>query len=432
MFVSKNLGINEKGNLTIGGVDTIDLVRDYKTPLYVMDEELIRQNSNLFKNSIDKFYNGNGMVCYASKAFCCKEMCRIMNEEGIGLDVVSGGELNTAISVGFPTDKICFHGNNKSKDELTLAIRYGVNRIVVDNLTELEKLNTLAEKHHKNVGIFLRIKPGVDAHTHDFIRTGQIDSKFGFALETGEAFNAIEQAINYEHIEFRGIHCHIGSQIFDIEPFQLAAKVMLGLIAKVKNELNYEISELNLGGGFGIKYTDDDNPSPYEDFMEQVANTVAKTCEFYKIKQPFIIIEPGRSIVGPAGITLYKIGSIKEIPNVRSYVSVDGGMTDNPRYALYKAKYDMVIANKASEPKNYLATIAGKCCESGDLLGEGIIIQKPDVDDALAVLATGAYNYSMASHYNRIANPAVVSVNRGKVKLIVKRESVDDVIRNDI
>lgn len=432
MFISKNLNINEKGNLTIGGVDTIELVKDYKTPLYVIDEALTRETCGEFKNALDKYFNGNGMICYASKAFCCKEMCRIMNEENIGLDVVSGGELYTAISVGFPTNRICFHGNNKTDDELTLAIRHGVERIVVDNITELERISALSVKHHKTTGILLRIKPGVDAHTHEFIRTGQIDSKFGFALETGEAFEAIKKAITCENLELRGLHCHIGSQIFEIEPFQLAAKVMIGLISKVKNELGYEIKELNLGGGFGIKYTSEDSPKSYDEMLKQISQTVVKTCEFYKINQPFIIFEPGRAIVGPAGITLYKVGSVKEIPNVRTYVSVDGGMTDNPRYALYKSKYEMLIANKAGHPKDFVATIAGKCCESGDLLGEGVLIQKPEVNDVIAVLSTGAYNYSMSSHYNRIAKPAVVSVNKGKIKLIVKRENIDDIIKNDI
>ncbi len=432
MFVSDNLNINEKGHLEIGGVDTTDLARDFKTPLYVIDESLIREKCREYKNAVNKHFNGKGMICYASKAFCCKEMCRIINDEDMGLDVVSGGELYTAISVNFPIDKIIFHGNNKTEDDLTLAIRYGVGRIVVDNITELENLNILSAKHHKKTGIMLRIKPGVDAHTHDFIRTGQIDSKFGFALETGEAFEAICKAFKCENLELRGLHCHIGSQIFENEPYQLAAKTMLGLIAKVKNELDFEIKELNLGGGFGIKYTDEDYPKNCDEILGHISHTIAKTCEFYKINEPFIYLEPGRSIIGPAGITLYKIGSIKNIPDIRTYVAVDGGMADNPRYALYQAKYDMLIANKASQEKNFRATIAGRCCESGDLLGENVMIQTPEVDDVFAVLSTGAYNYSMASHYNRLTMPAVVSVNNGKVKLIVKRESVDDIIKNDL
>ena len=432
MFLSGNLGVNEKGHMTFGGIDTIEIVKDYKTPLYLIDEAMIRQNCRTFKNSIENYYEGNGMVCYASKALCCKEICRIMNEESMGLDVVSGGELYTAISVGFPTSRICFHGNNKEDDELTLAIRHGVDRIVTDNFDEIERLNAIAEKNHKKVGVLIRIKPGVDAHTHDFIRTGQIDSKFGFALETGEAFSAVNRILEMNNLELRGIHCHIGSQILEVEPFQHAAKIMLGFIAKVKNELGFEIKELNLGGGFGIRYTQDDDAPSYDEYMKLVAQTVSKTCEFYKIAQPFIIIEPGRSIVGPAGITLYKVASIKEIPGIRSYVAINGGMTDNPRYPLYKAQYEMIIANKADKPKDYVATIAGKCCESGDLLGENINIQTPQAGDILAVLSTGAYNYSMSSHYNRIANPAMVSINNGKVKLIIKRETADDLIKNDI
>lgn len=432
MFVSNCLSINENGNLVIGGANTIDLVKDYKTPLYVMDEGLIRANARAFKKSIDEFYDGNGLVCYASKAFCCKEMCRIMHEEGIGLDVVSGGELYTAINSGFPTNKICFHGNNKVDDELTLAISHGVQRIVVDNIFELKRLNELAIKLRKKVGILLRIKPGIDAHTHDFIRTGQIDSKFGFALETGEAFEAVQLAINSENLELSGLHCHIGSQIFDIEPFELAARVMLEFIAKIKEQLSYEIQELNLGGGFGIKYLSSDTPANYETYMEKVAVTIKETCKELEIKLPFIIIEPGRSIVGPAGITLYKVGSIKEIPDVRTYISVDGGMGDNPRYVLYQSKYEMIIANKADKPKNFVATIAGKCCESGDLLGENVEIQTPEVNDILAVLATGAYNHSMASNYNRIPRPPVVFVNNGKVRTVIKRETFDDIIKNDI
>ena len=432
MFVSKNLDINEKGNLTIGGVDTIALAKEYGTPLYVMDENLIRENCRSFKDSIEKFYNSEGLVCYASKAFCCKEICRIMKDEGIGLDVVSGGELFTAINVDFPTEKICFHGNNKTEDELTLALSYGVGRIIVDNIYELERLDKLAKKLHKKASVMFRVKPGIDAHTHNFIMTGQIDSKFGFALETGEAFEAVKRAITLENIIVKGLHCHIGSQIFDIDPFELAAKVMLEFIAKISKELSYNISELNLGGGFGIKYLPEHDPVPYETYMERVSIVVKQTCKELDIKQPFILIEPGRSIVGPAGITLYTVGAVKEIPNVRTYISVDGGMSDNPRYALYQSEYDVEIANKAFEEKAMKVTVAGKCCESGDLIGENLPIQNAETGDILVVLATGAYNYSMSSNYNRILKPAVAMVKNGKSKIIVKRETLDDIIRNDI
>lgn len=430
-FVSKNLAVNEKGHLTIGGLDTVDLAKEYGTPLYVMDEDLIREHCRSFRESMEKYYDGVGLVCYASKAFCCKAMCRIAMEEGIGLDVVSAGELYTALSVGFPTDKICYHGNNKTDFELHMAIRHKVGRIIVDNRYELERLNRFAAEAGVKARIMYRIKPGIDAHTHDFVKTGQIDSKFGFALETGEAFEAIRQALAMEHIEFVGVHCHIGSQIFEIAPFVEAAEVMLGLIEKVKKELGYEIPELNLGGGFGIKYTEGDTPVPYASYMEQVSQKVDAICREKGVKRPFILIEPGRSVVAPAGITLYTVGGIKEIPNIRTYVSVDGGMGDNPRYALYKSEYDFVIANKAGRTKDSVVTVAGRCCESGDLLGEGVLVQKPEAGDVMAVLATGAYNYSMASHYNRVPKPPVLMVSGGNVKVAVKRETLEDIIRND-
>ncbi len=432
MFVSKNLSVNEKGHLTIGGLDTADLAQKYGTPLYVMDEDLLRENCRSFKQSIDRCYGGKGLVCYASKVFCCKEMYRIMMSEDMGLDVVSAGELYTAASVGFPMEKVCFHGNNKTDEELSMALEQNVGRIVVDNIFELERLNRLACERGAKANIMFRIKPGIDAHTHDFVRTGQIDSKFGFALETGEALEAVKKAISLEHIELSGLHCHIGSQIFDIDPFVLAAEVMMNFIARIRDELGYEIKELDLGGGFGIKYTDSDSPVPYDSYMEKVSEKVKALCAEKNLKLPFILIEPGRSIAGPAGITLYTVGGIKHIPNIRTYISVDGGMGDNPRYALYKSKYDFVNALRASELKSETVTVAGKCCESGDLLGEGAPIQHTEEGDIIAVLATGAYNYSMSSNYNRIPKPPVVMVKDGTSRVIVKRETLEDIVRNDI
>ncbi len=432
MFVSKNLSVNEKGHLTIGGLDTVDLAKEYGTPLYVMDEDLLRENCRSFKQSIDRYYGGKGLVCYASKVFCCKEMYRIMMSEDMGLDVVSAGELYTAASVGFPMEKVCFHGNNKTDEELLMALEKNVGRIVVDNIFELERLNRLSCERGAKANIMFRIKPGIDAHTHDFVRTGQIDSKFGFALETGEALEAVKKAIFLEHIELSGLHCHIGSQIFDIDPFVLVAEVMMNFIAQVSDEIGYEIKELDLGGGFGIKYTDADSPVPYDNYMEKVSEKVKAVCAEKNLKLPFILIEPGRSVAGPAGITLYTVGGIKHIPNIRTYVSIDGGMGDNPRYALYKSKYDFVNAVRASEPKSETVTVAGKCCESGDLLGEGAPIQRTEEGDIIAVLATGAYNYSMSSNYNRIPKPPVVMVKDGTSRIIVKRETFDDIVRNDI
>lgn len=432
MFVSDNLTVNEKGHLAVSGVDTVELAKEYGTPLYVMDEAMIRSACQRFKKSIDEFYGGAGLVCYASKAFSCKEIYRIVDSEGVGADVVSGGELYTAASVGFPMDKVCFHGNNKTDEELELAVEKKVGRIIVDNVYELERLDKLAEKKGVVANIMFRIKPGIDAHTHNFVKTGQIDSKFGFALETGEAFEAVKKAVELKNVHLVGLHCHIGSQIFDIDPFVHAAEVMLGFIAKIKNELSFEVKELNLGGGFGIKYTNEDKPCAFEKYMECVSVKVKEICAEKGIKLPFILIEPGRSIVAPAGLTLYTVGGIKEIPNIRTYVSIDGGMGDNPRYALYKSEYDIEVANKAGEEKTEKITLAGKCCESGDLIGENMPVQHVEVGDTIAVLATGAYNYSMSSNYNRLCKPAVVMVKDGKSRVIVKRETLEDIIRNDI
>ncbi len=432
MFVSDNLNVNESGNLTIGGVDTTALAGQYGTPLYVFDEEKIRENCRRFKESIDRFYGGKGMVCYASKAFSCMEMCRIVNDEGLGLDVVSGGELYTAIKAGFDVSKIGYHGNNKTDDELRYAVSADVGHIIVDNFSELEHLERIAGELGKKPHIMFRIKPGIDAHTHSFVKTGQIDSKFGFALETGEAFEAVKEAVQCKNLDFMGVHCHIGSQIFDIEPFEEAARVMLDFIAKIKNELNHEVRELNLGGGFGIKYLNEHDPAPFETYMERVSEIVKSRSEELGIKMPAILIEPGRSIAAPAGITLYTVGARKEIPGIRTYVSVDGGMCDNPRYILYQSEYEAVVANKAGQKRDERVTIAGKCCESGDLIGENMSLQHAESGDIIAVLATGAYNYSMASNYNRIPRPAVVFVKDGESRIAVNRETFEDIVRNDV
>lgn len=432
MFVSENLGINEKGNLTIGGIDTVNLAKQYGTPLYVMDEQEVRKACQRFKNSIDKYYGGNGLVCYASKAFSCMEMCRIVGSEGLGLDVVSIGELYTAVKSGFDVSKIGFHGNNKTNEELEYAVDVKVGHIIVDNISELLRLEEIAKSKNAKPDIMFRIKPGIDAHTHNFVKTGQIDSKFGFALETGEAFEAVKQAIACENVNLMGLHCHIGSQIFDIAPFEEAARVMLNFIAKIKNELHYEIKGLNLGGGFGIKYLNEHDPVPFETYMEKTSEVVKNTCSELGISLPYIFIEPGRSIAAPAGITLYTVGARKEIPNIRTYVSIDGGMADNPRYILYQSEYEAIVANKATQERTEKVTIAGRCCESGDLIGENMPLQHAESGDIIAVCATGAYNYSMSSNYNRLQKPAVVFVNNGESRIAIKRETLDDIIRNDI
>lgn len=422
----------ENGELILGGVGVKTLAAQYGTPLYVMDENVIRSNMRAFKSSMDKYYGGKGLVCYASKAFSCKEIYRIAKEEGIGADVVSIGEMYTAKSVGFPMDQVCFHGNNKTRRELEAALDWGVTRIVVDNLTELHTLSALAKEKGIIAEILLRIKPGIDAHTHNFIRTGQIDSKFGLALETGEAMEGVKEALAVESVTLRGLHCHIGSQIFSVDPFVHAAEVMMGFLGQIKAETGVELPELNLGGGFGILYTDEDEPVPFGDYMEPVSRAVKASAEKLGLSQPFVLIEPGRSIVGEAGTTLYTVGSVKEIPDIRTYVSVDGGMGDNPRYILYQAKYDMILANRVNEPATETVTVAGRCCESGDLLGENVPLAPAKPGDLLAVFATGAYNYSMASRYNRVGIPPVVMVKDGASRVIVRGESLEDLVRNDL
>ncbi len=431
-MIANCLGINEAGHLEISGCDTVRLAEQYGTPLYVMSEDEIRSVCRRYVASFAKNYNGNGKPIYASKAFSCKEIYRIVLSEGLDVEVVSGGELYTALQAGVPGSQIHFQGNNKSAGELTMAVENGVGDIVVDNLYELERLNAIAGEHSMVAPISFRIKPGIDAHTHEFIRTGQVDSKFGLDLASGEAMEALRRAKTMEHVAVKGLHCHIGSQILEKAPFVHAAEVMLQFYAKVRDELGMAFEHLNLGGGFGIHYTAQDDAIPYEEYMEDVSTMVHSTCEKLGLELPRIYIEPGRSIVGEAGITLYTVGSIKEIPGVRTYVAIDGGMFDNPRYALYQSAYTCCIANKASQPADFTATIAGKCCESGDLIQEHTLIQKPEEGDILAVLSTGAYNYSMASNYNRNLKPACVMVSKGESRIVIKGETYEDLIRNDV
>lgn len=431
-MLTKGLRIGENGHLFIEDCDTTALVNEYGTPLYVMNETLIRENCTRYKAFFAENFSKFSFPCYASKALSCLEIYRIMKEEGMGIDVVSGGELYTALNAGFPAEKIFFHGNNKTEQELRMAIKYCVGRIIVDNLTELELLNSIAEEMNTNVNIGFRIKPGIEAHTHDYIRTGQIDSKFGFSLENGEAKEAVEKAINYSNVTLCQLHCHIGSQIFDTQPFTDAVKVMLSFIAEIKKDFGYIIKEFNLGGGLGAKYTDADKPLEIEEYLAPVADAFHATCKEFGIDEPSFHIEPGRSIVGESGTTLYTIGNVKEIKDIRTYISVDGGMADNIRYALYKSEYTVLNASRSSGEVLKNATIAGKCCESGDLLQEGVDIIDPKPGDILAVLTTGAYNYSMASNYNRISRPPIVMVKNGRSRVVVQRESYADLLNNDI
>ena len=432
MFHSPNLSINSENHLVIGQHDTVELAKKFGTPLYVLDEDLMRDNCRAYKNAIDTYYDGHGLVLFASKALCTMYTGRLVAEEGLGADVVSGGELYTLYKAGFPMEKVFFHGNNKTPDEIELALNCGVGHIVVDNKYELELLNRIANEKNVNQRILFRIKPGIDAHTHDFVKTGQIDSKFGVALENGEAYEIHKLALSMSNIQIDGVHCHIGSQIFDVEPFCEAAKVMIGFIADLYDKLGIKVKILNLGGGFGIKYTATDDPIAPSEYIHKVTNVVKELAQEKGIDLPFLVFEPGRSIVASAGITLYTVGCVKEIENVRTYVSIDGGMCDNPRYILYGSKYTAVLANNASAEPVAPITIAGKCCESGDLIQEHVMMPQIHVGDTLAVLATGAYNYSMSSNYNRIPRPPIVAVSGNEAKIIVKRETYDDLIKNDV
>ena len=423
--------VNQQGHLEIGGCDTVELARQFGTPLYVMDEAHIRESCKQYQSSFVKGME-NAEVVYASKAFLTLAMCQIIHEEGLGLDVVSGGELYTALKADFPPAHIYFHGNNKSREELSMAINAKVGRIVVDNFYELSMLNDLAKEMNQQVNILIRISPGIEAHTHEYIQTGQNDSKFGFTLSNGSADQAVDLALSYPNLAVKGLHAHIGSQIFELNSFYHEVQIMIKFMANIYVRTNCLLQELNLGGGFGIYYASGDEPAKISDYAKTVQDALEETCQSHTFPRPKIIIEPGRSIVGTAGTTLYSMGSIKEIPGIRKYVAVDGGMADNPRPSLYQARYEAVVANRLNMEAAERVSITGKCCESGDMLIWDVDLPKVNPGDLLAVLSTGAYNYSMSSNYNRLTRPGVVLVKDSHADLIVKRETYYDLLRNDI
>ncbi|WP_066060828.1 diaminopimelate decarboxylase [Neobacillus soli] len=431
MYFYGTTGVNKNGNLEIGGVDAIELTQSFGTPLYVYDVALMRERAQGFKRAFEE-QNIKAQVAYASKAFSTIAMIQLAEEEGLSLDVVSGGELYTAVAAGFPVERIHFHGNNKSRDELEMALDNRIGCIVVDNFFELELLNTICLEKKASVNILLRVTPGIEAHTHDYILTGQEDSKFGFDLQNGQAEEALKMALHFEYLEVLGLHCHIGSQIFETTGFLLAAQKIVEKMDVWKKKLSFEAKVLNLGGGFGIRYTKEDEPRPPSQYVSEIIREVKILTEQFSLEMPEIWIEPGRSLVGDAGITLYQVGSSKEVPGVRKYLAVDGGMSDNIRPALYQAKYEAVLANKPLDKPNETVSIAGKCCESGDMLIWDLPLPEAGEKDILAVFCTGAYGYSMSNNYNRIPRPAVVFVENGKAALVVKRESYEDLIRYDI
>ncbi|TCO67734.1 diaminopimelate decarboxylase [Marinisporobacter balticus] len=414
-----------------GGCDTIELAKKYGTPLYVMNEEHINERCQEIRDDFLNKYE-NTKAVYASKAFLTMKMCKIIEREGLGIDVVSGGELYTAIKADFPMEKIIFHGNNKTLDEIEIAVKNNVGRIVVDNLYELELLNSVAQAFGKNVEILFRITPGVDSHTHKYISTGQVDSKFGIPLKGDIINEAVKKAMDLSNIMLMGFHFHVGSQLFDHSSHIKAVKILVKLMDDMKKKTGFVTRELNTGGGFGIYYKKGDEPKPLTYFTDAIMETIIDECKTYGLLIPLVIIEPGRWIVGEAGITLYTVGAIKEIPDVRTYVGVDGGIPDNPRPALYGAKYDVVVANKMDQEKDEVVTIAGKCCESGDILRYDLEVPKLHSGDILAFKSTGAYNYSMSSNYNKIPRPAVVMVCNGEDQLMVRRETYEDLLKNEL
>ncbi|WP_346877640.1 diaminopimelate decarboxylase [Clostridium sp. UBA5712] len=422
----------KEGNLYFYGCNVQELAQKYGTPLYVISEDCIRSKCKELKESfIEKYPNTKAF--YASKAFLTLEMCKIMKDEGMGIDVVSGGELFVAIRAGIDPKDIMFHGNNKTTAELKMAIEYSVGRIVVDSLDELQVLDDLANEANKVVDILFRITPNIDCNTHKYISTGQKDSKFGIPLDDEIIKEAITIATTSRNINFRGIHFHVGSQLFDNSSHLKAIENAIRLMKKLKNDLDIEIEELNVGGGFGIKYLESDKPKSLSYFIDAIMEAIKKKTYENGLKMPKIFIEPGRWMVGEAGITLYTVGTIKDIPGVRTYVSIDGGLPDNPRTALYTAKYQAYLANKMDNERNKTVTIAGKCCESGDILIWDLMVPHSiERGDILSVMSTGAYNYSMASNYNKIPKPAVVMIKDGQERIIVRRESYEDLISMDV
>lgn len=422
---------NRLGHLEIGGIDTVDLVEKYGTPLYVYDVSMIRENCRSFVNTF-KELGVRAQVAYASKAFSSIAMLQVINQENLSLDVVSEGELYTALQAGFPTEKIHLHGNNKSEQELRMAIENNIGCIVVDNFYEIELLDQLLRLHDKEMDVLMRVTPGIESKTHHYIMTGNEDSKFGFSLNNGQANEAFKLLYKHDFMRFKGLHCHLGSQLFETDQFMLANEVLFTRLSKWQTEYGYIPEVLNLGGGFGIRYTGDDHPLPYHEYVEKIVESVKGHVKKANIPFPEIWIEPGRAIAGNAGITLYTIGSKKHIPEIRDYISVDGGLTDNLRPALYNAKYEAVLANKVNDPIEKDVSVAGKCCESGDMLIWDLPLPIVNSGDILAVFSTGAYGYSMASHYNRLPKPAVIFVENGNDQVVVKRETYIDVVQNDL
>ena len=427
-----NLSVNGQGHLTFAGYDTVQLAAEFGTPSMFLDEARIRSRCREYKAAMAETMPEGSCPSYAGKAFSCKAICRIMAEEGMHLDVVSPGEMMTAYCAGFPMEDVYFHGNSKSDADIAFAMEHGAGHFICDSADELHAIDRIAGEKGIRQKVLLRLTPGIDPHTHEKISTGRIDCKFGAAIETGQAEELVLLALSKENVELEGYHCHIGSQIFDPEPFHDAARLMLEFLAHIGNTHGFFAPVLDLGGGLGVPYTEDQPKVDYGACVRQVGLWVQELCSQLGIAVPVILMEPGRSIIADAGITLYTVNSIKSIPGFKNYVAVDGGMTDNPRYTLYEAVYTATVANRAGEKADYPCTLAGRCCESGDLIGENFLLPQPQRGDVVAVLTTGAYNYSMASHYNRVAKPPVILITEDGPKVAIRRETAEDIMRCDM
>lgn len=425
------LGESRQGRLVVGGVPASALAREFGTPLYVMDEDRMRERCRAYVTALRGSYP-NSQAIFAGKALCCMATCRLAYEEGLAVDVVSSGEIHTALRAGVPAGHLLFHGNNKTREEIDLALEAGLGRIVADNFNDLEMLADATRRLGRTADVLLRLTPGIEPHTHQAIRTGGVDSKFGFGMLGGTAREAVRKTTTIPGVRLRGIHSHIGSQVFDLAPFRLAAEAMMEFAVWMAQDLNLQIEELDLGGGLGIRYLPDDQPPTIAEYVQELAHVVLERARASHLPLPKLMVEPGRSIVGDAGVTLYTVGAVKAIPEVRTYASVDGGMYENPRPALYGARFQAVLADRLDDRPDSVVTIAGRCCESGDVLVWDAVLPVPRPGDLLAIFSTGAYNYSMAGNYNRYPRPPIVFVRQGRARVVVQRETVDDMLARDV
>lgn len=433
-MICNNLSVGANGHLFFAGQDTVELAKKYGTPVYLMDEDKIREKCRAYKKAFQKNFGDKAVPLYASKANCFKRLYEIMTEEGMGIDVVSSGEIYTAVAAGFDMSMAYFHSNNKTDWDIAYAMDNGIGYFVADNYEEVDAVEKEAAKRGIRQKILLRLTPGIDPHTYEANATGRIDSKFGTAIETGQALEIVEYTLKQSHIHLRGFHCHVGSQVFEEDVFERAAVIMLEFIGECRDKLGYIAEELDLGGGYGVRYVESDPYLDVETKVGQVAEAVKSTCKRLGLDVPEIHMEPGRSIVADAGMVLYTVGTVKRITGYKNYVSIDGGMPDSPRYALYKANYTCLIANKMNEECNFKASVVGRCCESGDIIQEDVMLPESVCRyDTLALCTTGAYHYSMASRYNKLPIPATVMLRNGNESYVaVKGETLEDLIRNDV